>query len=39
MRWQMAQVLVATGYWSPDVEFDIDDLQMVVKILNESRKQ
>jgi hypothetical protein len=31
-------VLVATGYYPPGIEFDLDDLRIVIELLNESRK-
>jgi hypothetical protein len=32
-------VLVTTGWWPPDIEFDLQDLSTVVRIINESRKK
>jgi len=31
-------LLVATGWWPPEIEFDIADLNTTIKLLNESRK-
>jgi len=32
-------VLVATGWFPPQIEFDFDDLSTVVEVLNEQAKQ
>jgi len=38
-RRRLAELLVATGWWPPAIDFDTNDLATVVKVLNESRKQ
>jgi hypothetical protein len=32
-------VLVATGWWDARIQFDLQDLATVVRLINESRKR
>jgi hypothetical protein len=38
-RRQLAEVLVAVGWWPSDIAFDSRDLATVIKVLNEANKK
>jgi len=32
-------VLVETGWWPPDIGFEVDDMATVIDVINEARKK
>ena len=38
-RRQLAELLVAVSWWPPQIEFDLKDLNTVVDVIEEQKKQ
>lgn len=37
-RYRLAEVLVSLSWWPPEIEFDVDDLVTVAKVLGDRSK-
>ncbi len=37
-RYELAQIVVATGFWPSHINFDIDDMNTVIELLNRQNK-
>jgi hypothetical protein len=38
-RWQLAELLVSLHWWPPGIDFDVDDLATVAKVLANRNKR